>query len=63
MRLSAASQAIETLEKVVAERDALRDALRRHQDARVFDNLHTRQVARAIEREADTALSWRKPKT
>jgi len=38
------------------ERDALRDSLKRHQDGRCFANVHTRQVARAIEQEADAAL-------
>lgn len=37
--------------------DAFRSVLRRYQDARVFSNLHTRQVARAILEEAEAALA------
>lgn len=39
-----------------AEVAALRAALKRYADGRCVTNLHTRQVARAIEKEADAAL-------
>jgi len=49
---NAIDRALSAAESVIAERDALLETLRRYQDGRVFSNLHTRQVARAISHEA-----------
>jgi hypothetical protein len=54
---NAIDRALSAAESVIAERDALLETLRRYQDGRVFSNLHTRQVARAISQEALAALA------